>query len=144
MPVLPWCNCYSRSRTRLSPIKTKALSGFWDDVIAPRFHIFGRASNFLDTRKSFSFIQEAGPVQAQACGGHRSRTQIDFQGCDLISTNAGRLGPPLRIASLKSERQPNANQPVEAACDQLLPLVGDRGLLVQQIAQIDDCRPLTR
>lgn len=47
-------------------------------------------------------------------------------------------------ASLKSESQPNANQSMKTACDQLHSFVGYRSLLVQQIPQINNRCPLAR
>ena len=43
---------------------------------------------------------------------------------------------------LKPKRKPNPNKPVEPAGDQFLPVIGDRTLLVEQIAQVNHRSPL--
>ena len=97
----------------------------------------------MDTSKSLRFSQEMGRSRHTPVGASERNRKRPLRIILDLNRDGLTEARPLQLAFLKPERQPNPNQPMEAARYQLLAIVGDRALLVQQVSQINDRSPLS-
>src|SRR5581483_7380133 len=131
-------------------VRKSRLFGSVRASVGVRVHNFGTASNFSDPSQSRFLAADGSATNLRGTGRTgfagktesstpASRQQTGQALLDALPAPASSRG---RIFFLKSQRQADAHQPVEAAGDQLLTLVADGSLLVKQIAQVDDGLPL--